>query len=168
MFFLLFFSLIIPQIVFCCISIQQTNSLVNENNESFNFGVKDGVRGFFTDPSRADDSFIPFRSGISFVTCVVGLATSTENIYAGKCIHTFLESGSYSIAYFLEHSKTKDGAVTIKKNTEEITEYYWQQEQCHSSAYKDVFVYFEVDCSAGDILEIASEGYGMLMSVFKT
>ena len=33
----------------------------NENNESFNFGVKDGVRGFFTNPSRADDSFVPFK-----------------------------------------------------------------------------------------------------------
>lgn len=36
--------------------------LTNENNETFNFGVKDGVRGFFTNPSRADDSFIPFKS----------------------------------------------------------------------------------------------------------
>lgn len=34
--------------------------LTNENSETFNFGIKDGVRGFFTDPSRADDSFIPF------------------------------------------------------------------------------------------------------------
>ena len=40
-----------------------TESLTNENNESFNFGYKDGVRGFFTNPSRADDSFIPFSSG---------------------------------------------------------------------------------------------------------
>ena len=39
------------------------SKLVNENNETFNFGVKDGVRGFFTDPSRADDSFVPFKSG---------------------------------------------------------------------------------------------------------
>ena len=41
-----------------------SNSLTNENSESFNFGVKNGVRGFFTNPSRADDSFIPFSSGI--------------------------------------------------------------------------------------------------------
>lgn len=41
----------------------------NENNESFNFGVKDGVRGFYTDPARADDSFVPFKSdsGINYV-----------------------------------------------------------------------------------------------------
>lgn len=37
------------------------SSLTNENSETFNFGVKDGVRGFFTNPSRADDSFIPFK-----------------------------------------------------------------------------------------------------------
>ena len=37
-------------------------SLTNENSETFNFGVKDGVRGFYTDPARADDSFIPFKS----------------------------------------------------------------------------------------------------------
>lgn len=40
----------------------------NENNESFNFGVKDGVRGYYTNPSRADDSFVPFSSG-GFVFC---------------------------------------------------------------------------------------------------
>ena len=43
------------------------SSLQNENNESFNFGVKDGVRGFFTNPSRADDSFIPFNEEITGV-----------------------------------------------------------------------------------------------------
>lgn len=38
------------------------NSLTNENTETFNFGVLNGVRGFFTNPSRADDSFIPFNN----------------------------------------------------------------------------------------------------------
>lgn len=43
-------------------AVQELNSsLTNENSETFNFGVKDGVRGFFTNPSRADDSFIPFK-----------------------------------------------------------------------------------------------------------
>ena len=45
-------------------AVQELNSsLTNENSETFNFGVLNGVRGFFTNPSRADDSFIPF-SGI--------------------------------------------------------------------------------------------------------
>lgn len=43
------------------------NSLVNENSESFNFGVLNGVRGFFTNPSRADDSFIPFKSAFELL-----------------------------------------------------------------------------------------------------
>ena len=39
------------------------SSLKDSNtNESFNFGSLNGVRGFFTDPSRADDSFIPFST----------------------------------------------------------------------------------------------------------
>lgn len=37
-----------------------TERLTAEDNTTFNYGVKDGVRGFYTDPSRADDSFIPF------------------------------------------------------------------------------------------------------------
>lgn len=40
-------------------------NLTNEDNENFVFGVKDGVRGFYTNPSRADDSFIPFSSNFS-------------------------------------------------------------------------------------------------------
>lgn len=53
-----------------------SNRLTNENSETFNFGVKDGVRGFFTDPSRADDSFIPFKSGLEFIGAVSTANTS--------------------------------------------------------------------------------------------
>ncbi len=39
------------------------SSLKDSNtNESFNFGSLNGVRGFFTNPSRADDSFVPFST----------------------------------------------------------------------------------------------------------
>lgn len=38
------------------------SNITNENNETFNFGVLNGVRGFFTNPSRADDSFVPFKN----------------------------------------------------------------------------------------------------------
>ena len=51
-------------------------SLTNENNESFNFGVKDGVRGFFTNPSRADDSFVPFSNGLKNLTPLIPSMTS--------------------------------------------------------------------------------------------
>ena len=41
----------------------------SNTNESFNFGSLNGVRGFFTNPSKADDSFVPFKSnaGLSIV-----------------------------------------------------------------------------------------------------
>lgn len=37
----------------------------SNTSESFNFGSLNGVRGFFTNPSKADDSFIPFKSGVN-------------------------------------------------------------------------------------------------------
>ena len=60
-----------------------SNSLTNENSESFNFGYKDGVRGFYTNPSRADDCFIPFKSVGTIVKTESynqTTATSTDNI----------------------------------------------------------------------------------------
>lgn len=42
-------------------SLQDSNT-----NESFNFGSLNGVRGFFTNPSKADDSFVPFSK--SFIS----------------------------------------------------------------------------------------------------
>ena len=41
---------------------------MNDSNtsESFNFGSLNGVRGFFTNPSRADDSFVPFSQSKKF------------------------------------------------------------------------------------------------------
>jgi len=44
------------------------DSLTNENAETFNFGYLNGVRGFFTNPSRADDSFIPFKGMPTIIT----------------------------------------------------------------------------------------------------
>lgn len=51
-------------------------SLTNENSETFNFGIKDGVRGFYTDPARADDSFIPFSNGLKNLTPLIPSMTS--------------------------------------------------------------------------------------------
>lgn len=43
------------------------SSLTNEVAETFNYGIKDGVRGFYTNPSRADDSFIPFKNNFTTI-----------------------------------------------------------------------------------------------------
>ena len=53
-----------------------TQKLTNEDNESFNFGVLNGVRGFFTNPSRADDSFIPFSKELVFSNIIGGSAVN--------------------------------------------------------------------------------------------
>lgn len=58
---------------------QLNESLQNENNESFNFGVKDGVRGFFTNPSRADDSFIPFKGTAQLTALECGNMSGTKS-----------------------------------------------------------------------------------------
>ena len=38
--------------------------------------MKDGVRGFFTDPSRADDCFVPFSNGIKEFCCAIYVGVS--------------------------------------------------------------------------------------------
>lgn len=52
----------------------------SNTNESFNFGSLNGVRGFFTNPSKADDSFIPFKSFKRFYAANV-YARTTETEY---------------------------------------------------------------------------------------
>ena len=48
--------------------------------ETFNFGVKDGVRGFFTNPSRADDSFIPFSTRKTFKSFSFSQSTNGSTV----------------------------------------------------------------------------------------
>ena len=53
----------------------------SSSGESFNFGSLNGVRGFFTDPSKADDSFIPFKSGNDVkVISLSGTGRASKNI----------------------------------------------------------------------------------------
>ena len=60
-------SFILTPIHINLLSFSPLNSSLQDSNtsESFNFGSLNGVRGFFTDPSKADDSFIPFKSVLS-------------------------------------------------------------------------------------------------------
>ena len=68
------------------LSEQINESLTNESSETFNFGVKDGVRGFYTNPSRADDCFIPFKSGSGwFYTGTVSIAGDISKTITISC-----------------------------------------------------------------------------------
>ena len=49
----------------------------SSSGESFNFGSLNGVRGFFTSPSKADDSFVPFSGGDISLNFVQGTAKSS-------------------------------------------------------------------------------------------
>lgn len=62
-------------------ALAEVNSSLQDSNtsESFNFGSLNGVRGFFTDPSKADDSFIPFSGDPSFcLNCTAYLLSSSS------------------------------------------------------------------------------------------
>lgn len=59
---------------------QLADSLVNEDNETFNFGIKDGVRGFYTNPSRADDSFVPFIGNTKLMLLGIGTRFNISDI----------------------------------------------------------------------------------------
>ena len=85
---------------------QVNESLQNENNESFNFGYKDGVRGFFTNPSRADDSFIPFSNSVSGEFVFVATSKAHQEINLGfrpsSLVLTMKQEGKnryYAVAY---------------------------------------------------------------------
>ena len=119
------------------LAVKQLNeSLVNENNESFNFGYKDGVRGFFTNPSRADDSFIPFKSFKKYIgtpnvgeRVVCGFKPKTiflYAIYSGKMImyQFYFEYGTldYVNTAVAGYGRDKDFSIVAKEVVFELHE----------------------------------------------
>ena len=114
----------------------------NENNESFNFGVKDGVRGYYTNPSRADDSFVPFSSG-GFVFCGGNGHHNTLpdiwkyytysfsfNYYNDKVVSfakngiTFLQAGKYKLTLKYTHNLNRIYIKANLNNAELETRYF--------------------------------------------
>ena len=72
------------------------NSSLISGDESFNYGIKDGVRGFYTSPLRADDSFIPFKSGFVNIELYYRYKSTSTNYPT----YTFTEKGDYLIIPF--------------------------------------------------------------------
>lgn len=87
------------------------SSLTNENSETFNFGVKDGVRGFFTNPSRADDSFVPFKNTPDFGDGLINISKSFTT--------TGVEQEIFSI-------KPKNNAITLTFDATVSYSYYYR------------------------------------------
>ena len=103
-------------------AVNELNSSLQDSNtsESFNFGVKNGVYGFYTDPARADDSFIPFsgsgtiKIGYQYQVCVRYHLNGSWNNYMPEqsiikgTITIVLENG-------VVKSKTNSGGTGIAK-----------------------------------------------------
>lgn len=110
------------------------------SGESFNFGSLNGVRGFFTNPSKADDSFVPFRQKINSVSTILatGNIVNQNGVTYNKTI-TFSKKG---IAYISVMNAQVYGTryITIKLNGTQI-------------AYK-TNIEMAVDVNANDVLNI--------------
>lgn len=84
------------------------------------FGVKDGVRGFYTNPSRADDCFVPFKRNITYKTVTIG-SYNKVGVGTNKSSQTFDVSSYpgyknftvynffYSISIYCHQGGSNDG-----------------------------------------------------------
>lgn len=74
-------------------AVNELNSSLQDSSsgESFNFGSLNGVRGFYTNPSRADDSFIPFKVGNEYHNSII------INTYYHYTNNTTITDISYNI-----------------------------------------------------------------------
>lgn len=91
----------------------------SSSSESFNFGSLNGVRGFFTDPSKADDSFVPFSTKCPYIvnsTIGVGHITGAGHyirVFGGKV--TFAPNGCKT--FTISRMKLKDTYFSISDIT---------------------------------------------------
>ena len=89
------------------------NRLVdNATSESFNYGVKNGVRGFYTDPSRADDSFVPFK-GMPKVIGYLSMAINVEK--------SFTADNDYDYMVIITAATPSKTTVKINNNVIDAT-----------------------------------------------
>lgn len=128
--------------------------LVNENNETFNYGVKDGVRGFFTDPSRADDSFIPFRSGAEIVFYFSGIADGNNKPnknQSSEMSFTITEKGKYTIICMT--NGYRNAGYDVYKNTEKICTVNLSRDDGKTLISNKEYSF---ECNTGDVISISN------------
>ena len=86
--------------------LQLNSSLTNESAETFNFGILNGKRGFFTDSSRGADTFVPFNSIKYFY--------GTESTYAGNT--SIVDLGNKILAVFAWNDNTQNDFAIMKED----------------------------------------------------
>lgn len=105
-------------------AVKEVYSSLQDSNtrESFNFGSLNGVRGFFTNPSRADDSFVPFKSDNSLALIVrwgsySGGSSTVPFFYDDTLFNglRILKPCTLKIFWSGEF-RNNDGIILVKKN----------------------------------------------------
>lgn len=88
----------------------------SNTSETFNFGSLNGVRGFFTNPSRADDSFVPFKTvynNANYIDASISQTTSlSKNIEipsnSNHMMFIVLTKQGYNNGYLTQFSLSGD------------------------------------------------------------
>ena len=91
----------------------------SNTSESFNFGSLNGVRGFFTDPSKADDSFVPFSNGLNAIITVRSVSSvysSAGNKHGDTLLDTqfTIKNGKVESTKVITNAGTSAGGWSIK------------------------------------------------------
>lgn len=101
------------------------------SGESFNFGSLNGVRGFFTNPSKADDSFIPFKSGVN-------LRKVTDNYITGGQSYKFTKDYDFILIVWVIFP------ITVTTNAELLFSLQTNNQYPSIKLYKNI--------KAGDVI----------------
>lgn len=147
------------------------NSSLTDSNtsESFNFGSLNGVRGFFTSPSKADDSFIPFNSGFSGANIYMsgtnsGNLPKTENPNIGQYFYGFdwdESTQKFTVLY--------DGTYSyMLSTTSSYTSLYINDEQIAIANPSSKTLYSTIELKKGDTGYIFSNASGQFAQGYLT
>ena len=114
-------------------SVYELNSSLKDSNsgESFNFGSLNGVRGFFTNPSKADDSFVPFKSGVN-------LRKVTDNYITGGQSYKFTKDYDFILIVWVIFP------ITVTTNAELLFSLQTNNQYPSIKLYKNI--------KAGDVI----------------
>lgn len=145
--------------------IELNSNLTNEDSEQFIFGVKDGVRGFFTDPSRADDCFIPFSS-----ECQYELSKYEGYLGVNNATFSFpTEIGSHYLV-IVSCSAVNNGGWSNEQysftNASNVKQIFLEQKiyKDHNAKYFG-FCVFEVTADATTVSFSKSFGYHLVQAI---
>lgn len=145
--------------------------LTNENEETFNFGVKDGVRGFYTNPSRGDDTFIPFSSlSDKVLNAATEILLTYKNTLTTSEEYTIEEDGDYLVNLGNRFTTTGGGTATGNLYVNDESAYDLSFTSTGNNSVQNTAITHHF--SAGDIIKFSMKNANsytayLLMSLYK-